>query len=663
VLAGPSGACLRGAILGFFVLGLVAPASLAGQQNVSQDSIQEQVNRLNAEAEQRFSQRDYPGAVEKFLSALRLEPQSPALLSNLGVAYHMEGRLADAVATLRRALEIDRDLVPANLILGLDLVRLGKPAEALAPLETVLKEQAGNRDAMFGLASAYLALGSFDGAAEVYRRAVALHPRDANAWYGMGICFEHLAENTTQKLSQMDPQSSYYRELTGEFLLRQGAEIDAEQAFRQALTEVRGGHDLDLRAALGFSLLRLGQFRQAESEFNSELKLRPGDPEAQLGLAATNLAQDRVPQAVDQLCSAYRTDRDFFMAYLGLATDALSSSSAVRAVQQLRGSSADCAQAVSILQKEISAPDAVVEDPHAFDSPRQTRSSSAPAEALSAAEAAAQSGHYTRCVAVLEAVPVSTASSPLSLARCALLSGRFYMALDAAERRLQRDPQDVAARYWEAEASKHLAQAAFSHAVLLDPGSWLGHILVADLYRQRKQWNAARSNYDAAARLKPSSPAPYLGLATIDWRLGQLAAAQSELRKVFELDPQNRQAEFEMGDIFVRQHRFAEAVPYLENVIANEPDLLVAHGDLGKCYASLGNVGGAIRELRRAGSVDRSGELHYLLYSLLKRAGRPRQAERALAESQKLRAKDLKNQQGRLQEALQAAQSKSGTPR
>jgi tetratricopeptide (TPR) repeat protein len=246
----------------------------------------------------------------------------------------------------------------------------------------------------------------------------------------------------------------------------------------------------------------------------------------------------------------------------------------------------------------------------------------------------------------------------LLLAQCACLSGRFLIALRAAHHALTIEPQNATALYWEAESAQRLARAAFEHAVTLEPHSWQGHILLGDIYRQRKQWELAISHYQEAARLKPSSPAPYLGIATVHWQNGEFPQAESELKQALRLDEANLQANFELGDIEVRRHQFQQAIPYLQKVIAGEPGLLAAHADLGKCFAALGQVKSAIQELRLALPTDQDGNLHYLLSLQYRREGQILLASQALTESQRLREEALHMQQNRLQQALEAAKRK-----
>lgn len=630
---------------------LFAQTGLAPQAPNAESQLR-RIHELYIEGERSFSQRDYAAAADKFQQALALEPSSPELLSNLGIAYYLQGRFRDAAPILENAVRLNPELVPANLILGLDLVRLGKPGMAIAHLQRVLNLEPANWDALLGLASAYFARRDFEAAANVYLRALRIRPNDATAWYDIGTCFEHASEDIARQMAQADSRSVYYQRLTGEFLLHEGAELDAENVFRQAISSATPATAQGLHAALGFVLLRLKQYSQAETEFYTELKDFPGDLEARLGLAALSFDRADIEASSRELCAVYDADPGFFAAHVSFWLSALQPTPSALASLAADISASHCGTAAQLLQEEIAMPGALHGGATAFETtPRNAvfRPASGMAP-LSLALAALRSGHYTRCAKSLAANPSADPTSNLTLAECACLSGRFYTGFEAARQTLKLNPRSAAAQYWEAESSKMLAQAAFARAVFLNPNSWQGHLLLGDLYRLRKQWGTARFHYEEASRLQPASPAAYLGLGTMDWQNGAFFGAEQALHKALELDPRSVQANFEMGDILVRQHRFKEALPYLRKSISSQPRLLATHADLGKCYAAAGNVTLAIEELEAALPVDRFGDLHYLLYVLFKQEGRTVLAQQALAESQRLRAQELHAEQQYLQQ-------------
>ncbi len=623
----------------------------------SNNGDQERIDRLFAQAAQDINRGEYSAAIDNYKSALAIRTNSPETLSNLGVAYHFAGRFAEAVETLRKAQKLNPQSLPANLILGIDLVRLGKPEEALPPLDQVLRLDPHHRDALLAEASAYFALHDFARATRVYQTEVTSRPDDADAWYGLGLCFEHLAEATTRQMAKLDAASSYYHRLMGEFLTEQDQEIDAEEALRLALKSA-GGKDEGLHAALGFAHLRLGLTNQAEQDFVTELQLHPDTLEGQLGRGAVALERADYSAALNTLCAAYQASSDFFLSHLGFLVASLSVNTQSRVSTYLADNSpSSCPDVRALLLTEIASPGRNGVSGDAFEAPPAEKTSrtstKAPgSEPPTSPRAAAAS---TPCVLLIDKFPWLSAREASELAQCSFLSGRYLISFRAAQLLLGRQSSSGPGLYWQAEASRHLAQTAFQKAVQLRADSWQGNILIGDIYRQRKKWDESLRHYQTAAELNPSSPAPYLGLATVHWQMGDFEQAATDLQKVLRADPENAQANFELGDIDVRLHHFDQAIPYLRKALAQDPDLLMAHADLGKSLANSGAVGEAIAELTKAERVDQSGDIHYELFRLYSKQGKTDMAQEALVTSEQLRKTEAQTQALRLRQAAEAA--------
>ncbi len=639
----------------FFVAALLCGSRGAAQNSAGspKNGDQARIAQLFAQAAQEISSGQYSAAIDTYKSALSIQPDSPEALSNLGVAYHLAGRFPEAVETLKKALKLNPEGVPANLILGMDLIRLGKAQEALPPLQKVLKHDPHQRDGLLAEASAYFALRDFAGATRVYQTEVTVRPDDVDAWYGMGLSFEHLAETTTRQMAKLDPASSYYHRLVGEYLTEQAQEIDAEEALRLALKSA-GAEDEGLHAALGFAQLRLGVIDQADQEFQTELRLHRGSLEGQLGLAAVTLERSDSSAALKTLCAIDQADSGFLLSNLGSLVASLDADTQSRVTAYLANdTSRSCPDVRALLQTEIASPGTAGVPERAFEVP--SPGTATKAQGSKGPSAAGASAAPTSCLLPLSQLPGLSTGEALELAQCSFLSGRFLVSLRAGQLLLSRESSSGPGLFWQAEASRRLAQAAFEKAVQLKADSWQGDILIADIYRQRDKWDEAIQHYQAAAELNPSSPAPYLGLATVCWQTGQFEQAETALQKALKLDPENAQANFELGDINVRLHRFGEAVPYLRRAIAQNPDWLSAHADLGKCLAASGAVNEAIAELTEAEPADRFGDIHYELFRLYKNQGKTDLAQKALATSEQLRELESQTQATRLRQAAEAA--------
>jgi len=611
------------------------------------------IDALSAQAQSDFARQDYDSAAEKYERLTKLQPHDANTLNNLGVTYHFLERWQDAVETLRKAVRLSPNLQSANLILGIDLVRVGSAAEAIPHLEVVLRGQPDQRDALLALASANMSLNRFEMAAEIYYRLTSISKDDSAGWYGLGLCFEHIAEAASRSLAAAGKDSGFMQRLIGEFLTEQGSGFDAEEAFHRALrfdNAAQGVH-----AALGFAYLRLEEFGRAREEFKSEQKLHSGNLLSKLGTAALSMELGDVPSSLQPLCEVYGTDKDYFDSQLDFFLASLRDQTQRSILTFLASSSvpASCTPGLDLLRAELTSPEPAVRLAHAFE-PLRVRARGPVPQAtttFSAARASFNAGRYGSCAEELQTLGSTQPETNLLLAQCAYLSGRFYAAYQTVNTASLRGPLDSEALFWKAESTRRVAQAALQRSIALEPDSWRAHILLGDIFSQRKQWDSAVSHYQAAVRLQPKGAALYLGLGTVFWKTGQNEDAETALKQALSQDPDNVTANFILGDLYVRLHRLEEAVPYLQKQLAHEPAPLAAHAGLGKAYAAAGKTDEAIAELRLALPMDRFGDIHFQLYKLYKNQGKEELAQAALAESKKLRAQELASHQQRTQRA------------
>jgi tetratricopeptide (TPR) repeat protein len=645
----------RHSVLVLLSIAIASPGLFGFPGGASQ--VQEKVEQLFQQAQTYIAKGQYDAAADQYRAALALEPRSPQALSNLGVCLYLGGHLQRAVEPLQNALRIDPTQLSANLILGLDYVKLGEPEKALPFFQRVLQQDSKNRDAFLGLASAFLGMHQYDKAGEIYARELRIYATDFEGWYSAGLAFEQVAEEAARKLAEQGKDSSYSQRLVGEYLTEIGSGIEAEETIRRALSfSEKDGEGL--HAALGFALMRLEEPSNALKEFQIETRLHPGNLDGRLGLAAAEMQQKHFADGIAQLCGIRQTDESylnahtsFFVTFLGQNIESDMSKSASEMPP-----SANCQKAVARLKGELDSPGSAFDPEVAFSQHGSVPAGSASSDKLKIARALQESkaGRYSDCTRDLQGVALSTPEEGLHLARCACLSGRYLASLEASGRVIKENSQNPESYYWRAASARSLAKAAFQRAMSLNPSSWQGQLLLGDIYRQRKDWEAAITHYKRAAQLKPTSAAAYLGLGTLSWENGWFDKAKVPLAKVLELDPENAQANLELGDIAVRAHRFEEALPLLQKSLAhNTHRSLLAHADLGKTYAELGRVDDAIAELSQASPMDRSGEIHFQLYKLYQKQGQSEFAQKALAESERLRQQEAQDIQHHLGRATQ----------
>jgi tetratricopeptide (TPR) repeat protein len=179
--------------------------------------------------------------------------------------------------------------------------------------------------ALLTLGVKYRDRGDWDRAEAIYRRLLAIDPRDARAWSNLA----YLALNRMQPLSavalaeraiELDPSLRPPRNIRALGLLAAGLRDEAIEAYRAALQ----ADPADVRSRTGYAslLLRAGDVRGALVELQRALQVDPGSAAAWAGLSS---AQLRAGLRDDALLSARR-------AY-SLAPNSSSSIEALRAAQ------------------------------------------------------------------------------------------------------------------------------------------------------------------------------------------------------------------------------------------------------------------------------------------------------------------------------------------
>ncbi|MBI2978331.1 MAG: glycosyltransferase family protein [Rhodospirillales bacterium] len=222
----------------------------------------------------------------KRLAAKR--PADAMLLSRLGAALAGQGKLVEALAALRRALEIDADLVDALNNIGI-VHRLQGRVEAAA--EAFNRALAINPD----LLSAHVNLGALlydagkpDEAEQVYRRALAIDPDLAEAHNGLGAvqldrgALDEAAAAFERALA-LDPGHAVALSNLGSVKRQQGDHSGAADCYRRAL--VIRPRLVEAHANLGNMLRGEGAFDDAAAALRRALDIDRSHPEAHWNLA------------------------------------------------------------------------------------------------------------------------------------------------------------------------------------------------------------------------------------------------------------------------------------------------------------------------------------------------------------------------------------------
>jgi len=129
------------------------------------------------EAYQAQMEGDYDRAIELYQGSLALHPTAEAH-TFLGWTYHFQGRIPEAIAECKRAIEVDPDFGNPYNDIGAYLIGLGQFDEAIPWLELALtaKRYEPRHFPYFNLGRVYLAKNLFNRARECFQKALEIEP-------------------------------------------------------------------------------------------------------------------------------------------------------------------------------------------------------------------------------------------------------------------------------------------------------------------------------------------------------------------------------------------------------------------------------------------------------------------------------------------------------
>jgi tetratricopeptide (TPR) repeat protein len=122
----------------------------------------------------------------------------------------------------------------------------------------------------------------------------------------------------------------------------------------------------------------------------------------------------------------------------------------------------------------------------------------------------------------------------------------------------------------------------------------------ADALRTAGRWEEAKAALDRLAAAFPDRPEPYNKLGVLYAERRHLAEAETCFREALARDRHYVPALTNLGNLLLEHGRPTEALAYYTEALAIDPDYPPLHRNLAVAYRRLGDVGAAVRHLRRA---------------------------------------------------------------
>jgi tetratricopeptide (TPR) repeat protein len=270
------------------LLVLLAGSPLArGQSEPSAND--PKVQDLYSQAKDAEARGDFAGAVASYEALLQLAPHLGPAYNNLGALYLREKEYRKAADVLERALKVDPKMSSASALLGISLYELGDYGGARRPLETALRANPKDDNAEYFLANDLMKMNEWDAASVHLHQLAQRQPNNQELWYLLGKVHLKLSEQALGKLNEIDPNSIWVHEVSGEIMESMknydGALIEYKKAVELA-PQQSGFH-----YALGNAYWSLQSWDLATQQFQQELAIDPSNCLAQWKLGNILLEQ------------------------------------------------------------------------------------------------------------------------------------------------------------------------------------------------------------------------------------------------------------------------------------------------------------------------------------------------------------------------------------
>lgn len=621
------------------------PGTGYGQQGLQPD-----FDSLLATARSAQQRSDYAGAADAYKEALKIHADIPEVWANLGL---MQNELADysqALASFHKANQLKPSLYVPNLFIGIDSVRLGRASDAIPFLLKAQQLNSKDPQAPLALGRAYSSLGKHSSAIDEYRRAIQLNVAEHAVWFDIGIAYLGVVENNSRSMSSNNPDTTYAKALLAESLIKQARYLEGEALYKSIL--IMKEQPPCMRSELGYAYLKQNDNKNAELEFDEEMKSTAVCTLAELGQARLHIENGENDTALGILEVLWSRDQGFVRSNITQLIDGIEASQATAFTTYLptvKSSSAFNPKLYALLVATFTED---AGQPAAFKSQEANINDGASAapithNALTSAEEYFRSGQYGKCAAVLKNSATSMKQESLNmLASCAFLSGDYELTSSASQRLLASAPHSAQALYWSIKANEKLAFESLDKYQRLEPNSKNSHILLGDIFRQQHRYDDAQVEYKLALEISPNDPAALLGLANAYFGNLNIEKTIETVQTAMRNDPNGPELNLIMGEALVHRKNYAEAKPYLEKSLAAKPQMLPhVHALLGQAelFRESGDMQYAIAHLKLGLPSDEDGSVHYQLARAYQQVGDRKNAAIAIEQMKSVQRQNRKH--------------------
>ncbi len=241
---------------------------------------------------------------------IRREPEARTLLQQ-GTDIAKAGDLEGAESLLRRAIELNPDLLDARFNLAIVLRRRGNLDAAIAAMRLLVQSHPGDFEGQMHLGAWFFEKALYPEASEAFERAATLRMDSPEAWLGLAQSYEAAGKAKAAVGAYRQVIALVGREDRAlyEALLRVAMQAkDGPMAVEAArkLQAFRPGHQGFL--VLGEALLLNGEAEAAVQEYQKAVALAPTSATAQAGLGSAYARAGQTEAAAERFLRAVQLE-------------------------------------------------------------------------------------------------------------------------------------------------------------------------------------------------------------------------------------------------------------------------------------------------------------------------------------------------------------------
>jgi len=250
-----------------------------------------------------FQQGQYREAAIEFFNAAKIDPSYTDAHYQLARSYIKTQQWGRASEELARTLELQPENYPAHLDLANLMIAGGRLQPAQEQIDLLLQKQPNDPQVHVAVSSLMAARGNFPGAVAEMQKAVGLGAADSSSYLNLALLEVKnnepaAAQTSFDKAIELNPKALDAQMLRAGFLQSQGRYSEAEQQFRSAVAV--NPKDPSPRVALAHLYFVQGRKKDAEDLLRQSKPDFPDNPAGYRMLADFYYATGDADQAVTE---------------------------------------------------------------------------------------------------------------------------------------------------------------------------------------------------------------------------------------------------------------------------------------------------------------------------------------------------------------------------